>query len=123
MPQDCQLTVRSRDIPAWADLTDDAKKVAIRLMEIYAGFAEHTDHYAGELLDALEEMGVLDNTLVFYIAGDNGASAEGLVTGTYNENLTLNYVADTLENILAHYDDLGTVAAYNHYPVGWAHAM
>ena len=77
----------------------------------------------GRFVDALEEMGVLDNTLVFYIAGDNGASAEGLITGTYNEMLTLNYVPDTVENILAHYDDLGTVAAYNHYPVGWAHAM
>ena len=123
VPQDCQLTARSKGIPAWADLTDDAKKVATRLMEIYAGFAEHTDHYAGVFLDALEEMGVLDNTLVFYIAGDNGASAEGRSHGTYNEMLTLNYRDDTVENILAHYDDLGTVAAYNHYPVGWAHAM
>ena len=92
-------------------------------MEIYAGFAEHTDYHAGRFVDALEEMGILDNTLIFYIAGDNGASAEGLMTGTYNEMLTLNYVPDTVENILAHYDDLGTVAAYNHYPVGWAHAM
>ena len=123
VPQDCQLTARSEGIPAWADLDADAKKAAARLMEIYAGFAEHTDHYAGVFLDALEGMGVLDNTLVFYIAGDNGASAEGLITGTYNEMLTLNHVADTIDNILAHYDDLGTVGAYNHYPVGWAHAM
>ena len=123
VPQDCQLTARSKGIPAWADLTDDAKKVATRLMEIYAGFAEHTDHYAGVFLDALEEMGMLDNTLLFYIAGDNGASAEGTVTGVYNEVLTLNYIQDSVENVLAHYDDLGTVAAYNHYPIGWAHAM
>jgi len=123
VPQDCQLTARSKGIPAWTDLTDDAKKVAARLMEVYAGFAEHTDHYAGVFLDALETMGVLDNTLVFYIAGDNGASPEGTVTGTYNEMLTLNYHDDTVENILAHYDDLGTVATYNHYPIGWAHAM
>ena len=123
VPQDCQLTTRSEGIPAWTELDDDAKKVATRLMEIYAGFAEHTDYHAGRFVDALEEMGMLDNTLIFYIAGDNGASAEGLMTGTYNEMLTLNYVADTVENILAHYDDLGTVAAYNHYPVGWAHAM
>ena len=123
VPQDCQLTTRSEGIPAWSELDDDAKKVATRLMEIYAGFAEHTDYHAGRFVDALEEMGILDNTLIFYIAGDNGASAEGLMTGTYNEMLTLNYVPDTVENILAHYDDLGTVAAYNHYPVGWAHAM
>ncbi len=123
VPQDCQLTTRSAGIPAWDSLDSDTKKVAARLMEIYAGFAEHTDHYAGVFLDALEGMGVLDNTLVFYIAGDNGASPEGLKMGVYNEMLTLNYVADTLENMLAHYDDLGTVRAYNHYPIGWAHAM
>ena len=123
VPQDCQLTERSKGIPAWDELTDDARKVAARLMEVYAGFAEHTDYYAGVFLDALEEMGVLDNTLVFYIAGDNGASAEGLISGSYNEMITLNYLADSIESVLAHYDDLGTVAAYNHYPVGWAHAM
>ncbi len=123
VPQDCQLTRRSEGIPAWTELSDDARKVAVRLMQIYAGFAEHTDYHAGRFLDALEAMEVLDNTLVFYIAGDNGASAEGLVTGSYNEMLTLNYLEDSVENILAHYDDLGTVAAYNHYPVGWAHAM
>ena len=123
VPQNCQLTERSKGIPAWAELTDDARKVAARLMEVYAGFAEHTDHYAGVFLDALKEMGVLDNTLVFYIAGDNGASAEGLISGSYNEMITLNYLADSIESVLAHYDDFGTVAAYNHYPVGWAHAM
>lgn len=123
VPQSCKLTARSEGIPAWADLTDDEKTVAARLMEIYAGFAEHTDYHAGRFLDTLEALEVLDNTLIFYIAGDNGASAEGLITGSFNEMLTLNYVADTIENILAHYDDLGTVRAYNHYPVGWAHAM
>ena len=98
VPQDCQLTARSEGIPAWTDLTDDERKVApTRLMEMYAGFAEHTDYHAGLFLDALEGMDVLDNTLVFYIAGDNGASAEGRVTGTYNEMLTINYVKDTVE--------------------------
>ena len=123
VPQDCQLTARSEGIPAWDDLTDDERKVATRLMEVYAGFAEHTDYHAGRFLDALEEMGVLDETLVFYIAGDNGASAEGLVSGTYNEMMTLNYLDPSLDEVLAHYDDIGTVRAYNHYPVGWAHAM
>lgn len=124
VPEDCQLTTRSREIPAWADLDDDAKKVATRLMEVYAGFAEHTDYYAGQFLDALEKMGVLDNTLVFYIAGDNGASAEGLEPGSFNEMITLNYLpSPAAEDLLARYDDFGTVRAYNHYPVGWAHAM
>jgi arylsulfatase A-like enzyme len=123
VPQDCQLTARPKEIRAWDELTGDEQRAAVRLMEVYAGFAEHTDHYAGEFLDALEEIGVLDNTLVFYIAGDNGASAEGVRNGVYNEMLTINYVEDTVENILAHYDDIGTIKAYNHYPVGWAHAM
>jgi len=123
VPKDAELTARSEGIPAWTELTDDARKVAARLMEIYAGFAEHTDEHAGRFVDALQAMGVLDNTLVIYIAGDNGASAEGLITGTYNEMLTINYVPDTVENILTHMDDLGTAKAYNHYPVGWAHAM
>ena len=101
VPQDCQLTARSEGIPAWADLTDDERKVATRLMEIYAGFAEHTDEHAGRFLDALETMGVLDNTLVFYIAGDNGASAEGRETGSYNEMLTLNYIDESIDTILA----------------------
>jgi arylsulfatase A-like enzyme len=123
VPQDCQLTARSEGIPAWADQTDDERKVAARLMEVYAGFAEHTDYHAGRFLDGLEAMGILDNTLVFYMAGDNGASAEGSYIGKYNEMMSINYVNDTIENLLSHMEDFGTVNAYNHYPVGWAHAM
>lgn len=123
VPQDTQLTARTEGVKAWDQLTADEQRVAARLMEIYAGFAEHTDYHAGRFLDALENMEVLDNTLFIYIAGDNGASAEGGLAGTYNELLSFNGVADTTENILAHLDDLGTVRAYNHYPVGWAHAM
>ena len=123
VPQDAQLTARSQGIPAWTELTADERKVATRLMEVYAGFAEHTDEYAGRFLDALQGMNVLDNTLVFYMAGDNGASAEGTRTGTYNEMITINYAKDAAENPLSHYDDFGTIKAYNHYPVGWAHAM
>ncbi len=123
VPQDCRLTDRPKDIRAWDELIDDEKKAAVRLIEVYAGFAEHTDYYTGVFLDALEEIGVLDNSLVFYIAGDNGASAEGVRNGVYNEMLTLNFVEESIEHILAHYDDIGTVQAYNHYPVGWAHAM
>ena len=123
VPEDCQLTARPEEVMAWTDLTGDEQKAAARLMEIYAGFAEHTDHHAGRFMDALQALGVLDDTLFVYMAGDNGASPEGDQLGTYNELLTLNGVEDTAQNILDHYDDLGTVAAYNHYPVGWAHAM
>ena len=89
------------------------------------GIRDSTDYHAGLLVDALEEMGVLDNTLLVYMAGDNGASAEGTLTGTTNEMITLNGVvgAETLEFKLDHLDVIGTPMAYNHVPVGWAHAM
>jgi arylsulfatase A-like enzyme len=106
-------------------MTADEQRLATRLMETYAGFAEHTDYHAGLLVTALEEMGVLDNTLVIYMAGDNGASAEGMPTGTTNEMITLNGAvgSETLAYKLEHIDLIGTPMAYNHYPVGWAHAM
>ena len=123
VPAEAQLTARSEGIPAWDELTDDERRVATRLMEVYAGFAEHTDEHAGRFLDALRDMDVLDNTLVIYISGDNGASAEGGLRGKFNEMTTLNYVYETTDELLAHLDDFGTIRAYNHYPVGWAHAM
>ena len=123
VPPDTQLTARSEGIKAWDELSADEKHLATRLMETYAGFAEHTDHHAGRLIDALENMGVLDNTLVIYIAGDNGASAEGTQSGTFNEMITLNGLGVPIEEQLAHIDDIGTPNSYNHYPIGWAHAM
>ncbi len=120
---DTVLASRPEEVKPWAELTDDERRLAARLMEAYAGFAEHTDFHAGRLVDAIEAMGVLENTLIFYIAGDNGASAEGGLTGTFNEMVRLNGVGVGLEEELAHFDDIGTVMSYNHYPVGWAHAM
>lgn len=123
VPQDCTLTERHKEIPAWDSLNEDEKKVAARLMEAYAGFAEHTDEQVGRVISLLEEMNALDNTLIFYILGDNGASGEGGIHGSVNELAALNNFPDTTENILEHLDDIGTPKAYNHYPVGWAHAM
>jgi arylsulfatase len=123
VPESTQLTAPPEGLKPWDQLSADEKKVASRLMEIYAGFAEHTDAQAGRFLDALQELGVLDDTLVIYIAGDNGASAEGTLTGTSNELATLNSVGDSVEHMLEIIDDLGTVMAYNHYPIGFAHAM
>ncbi len=123
VPQDCVLSERSQEIPAWDSLNENEKTTAARLMEAYAGFAEHTDHQVGRLLTTLEEIAALDNTLIFYILGDNGASGEGGITGSVNEMAALNNSPDTTENILNHLDDIGTPMAYNHYPVGWAHAM
>jgi arylsulfatase len=94
-------------------------------MEVYAGFLEHTDHHVGHLIDAIEDLGVLDDTLVYYIVGDNGASAEGTINGSFNEMLIFNgaYDLETPEFVAAHIEEIGTPTAYNHYAVGWAHAM
>ena len=125
VPEDAVLTDRHDEIPAWDDMPADLKAVLARQMEIYAGFLEHTDHHIGRLVGALEELEVLDNTLVFYIIGDNGASAEGNINGSFNEYLFFNGAAamETPEFLAAHIDQFGTPAAYNHFSVGWAHAM
>ena len=106
-------------------MPDDLKPVLARQMEVYAGFLEHTDHHIGRLIDALADLGILDDTLVYYIIGDNGASAEGTLNGTFNELVVLNGAADleTPEFMVSRIDDFGTPRAYNHYAVGWAHAM
>ena len=94
-------------------------------MEVYAGFLEHTDHHVGRLIDALADLDVLDDTLIYVIIGDNGASAEGTLNGTFNEMISLNGAAalETPEFMAARIDKFGTPEAYNHYAVGWAHAM
>jgi arylsulfatase A-like enzyme len=125
IPADAVLTERPAEIPAWDDMPDALKPVLARQMEVYAGFMEHTDYHAGRLLDALAELDLLDDTLVYCMIGDNGASAEGTTQGTFNEMLMLNGAAalETTEFMTSHIDDFGTPAAYNHYAVGWAHAM
>jgi arylsulfatase A-like enzyme len=125
IPADAELTARHDEIPAWDDMPDDLKPVLARQMEIYAGFMEHTDHHVGRLIDSLAELEILDDTLVYYIVGDNGASAEGTITGAFNEYLSLNGAAalETTEFMASKVEDFGTPRAYNHYAVGWAHAM
>jgi arylsulfatase A-like enzyme len=125
IPADAELTARPEEIPAWDDMPDELKPVLARQMEVYAGFLEHTDHHLGRLIDALADLEVLDDTLVYYVIGDNGASAEGTVNGTFNELLTLNgaLALETTEFMAARIDKFGTPEAFNHYAVGWAHAM
>ena len=96
------------------------KPVLARQMEVYAGFLEHTDHHVGRLIDTLRDLGILDNTLIFVIIGDNGASAEGSLQGTFNEMVTLTGFGhlETAEFLSAKIDELGGVEAYNHYAVG-----
>ena len=125
IPADAELTPRHEEIPAWDEMPEELKPVLRRQMEVYAGFLEFTDHHVGRLLDALEDLGVLENTLVYYIIGDNGASAEGTLNGTYNEMINFNGAAalETPEFMIERLDDFGGPDSYNHYAVGWAHAM
>jgi len=125
VPSDCQLTARHKEIPAWEEMPAALKPVLTRQMEIYAGFLEYTDHHVGRLVDSVQKLGLLDDTLIYYIIGDNGASAEGTLNGTYNEMINFNGAAalETPEFLLARLDKLGGPESYNHYAVGWAHAM
>jgi arylsulfatase len=125
IPADADLTDRPAEIQAWADVADDLKPILARQMEVYAGFLEHTDHHIGRLFDTLGDLGILDDTLIFCIVGDNGASAEGTPNGTFNELISLNGAAafETTEFMAGHIDEFGGPDAYNHYAVGWAHAM
>jgi arylsulfatase len=125
VPADAELTPRHDEIPAWDDMPDELKPVLARGMETYAGFLEHTDAQVGRLIGTLEDLGVLDSTLVYYIVGDNGASAEGTVNGTFNEMANFNGMAalETPEFLRARIDEIGSPTSYNHYAVGWAWAM
>ena len=106
-------------------MPDELKPVLARQMEVYAGFLEHTDHHVGRIIDALEELEVLDDTLIYYIIGDNGASAEGTMNGAFNEMANFNGMAEleTTEFMLSKMDEFGSPSSYNHYSVGWAWAM
>jgi arylsulfatase A-like enzyme len=125
VPPDAELTRRHDEIPSWDEMPDELKPVLARQMELYAGFLEQTDHEVGRVIDAIDGLGVLDDTLIYYIIGDNGASAEGTVNGCFNEMTTLNGMPgiETPEFLLSKIDDFGTPNAYNHYAVGWAHAL
>jgi arylsulfatase A-like enzyme len=125
VPADAELTPRHEQIPAWDEMPEELKPVLRRQMEVYAAFLEHTDHYVGRLLDALEDLEILEDTLVYYIIGDNGASAEGTMNGTYNEMINFNGAAalETPEFLTSHLDDWGGPDSYPHYSVAWAHAM
>ena len=125
IPADAELTPRNPLISAWDDMPDDLKPVLARQMEVYAGFLEHTDHHVGTVIDAIEDLGILDNTLIYLIIGDNGASAEGTMNGAFNEMANFNGMAalETPEFMRSKMDEFGSPSSYNHYSVGWAWAM
>ena len=93
IPADAELTARHVEIPAWDEMPDELKPVLAREMEVYAGFLEHVDYHVGRLIDVIDDLGVLDNTIVYYIIGDNGASAEGTLNGAFNELANFNGMA------------------------------
>jgi arylsulfatase len=125
IPANAVLTDRPAEILAFDDMPEPLKPILRREMEIYAGFLEHTDHHVGRLFDALKDLEALDDTLVYYIFGDNGASAEGTPNGCFNEIAVLNGMGalETPEFLMSKIDDFGGPEASNHYAVGWAHAM
>lgn len=125
IPENSVLTPRHEQIPAWDKMPEDLKPVLRRQMEVYAGFLEYTDYHIGRLIDSLEKIHQLEDTLIYYIIGDNGASAEGTLNGTFNEMINFNGAAaiETPEFLSARIDQFGGPQSYNHYAVGWAHAM
>jgi arylsulfatase len=124
VPANTDLSKRPEQIPAWVSLSADQKRLYARMMEVYASALSYADNQIGRLLEEVEQSGQRDNTLIFFIMGDNGASAEGSLQGTTNEVATAgNGVKEDLPFLLSQIDNLGGPLTYNHYPVGWAHAM
>jgi arylsulfatase A-like enzyme len=118
---DAELPPRDPDVPVWESLSADQKRLYARFMEVFAAFLSHTDHHFGRILDTLEKIGELDNTLIMIIS-DNGASAEGGPVGSFNEMFFFNSVQENFEDNLARIDELGGPSSYNHYPWGWTWA-
>ena len=122
IPANAKLTPRPEQIPAWDSFDEKTQKLLALEMENYAGFLEYTDREVGRVVDAIEEIGKLKNTLVIYIVGDNGASAEGSLTGTCNEFSNLNGIPLSIEDNLKCSDNWGNPGTSPHYAVGWAWA-
>jgi arylsulfatase len=120
VPAGTKLAPKPEAIKDWATLIADEKKLFARQMEVFAGFGEYADTEVGRLIQAIDATGQLDNTLVFYIVGDNGASAEGGMNGLFNEYTYFNGVQETVQDILKHYEELGGATTYPHYAAGWA---
>ena len=121
MPEGTDLAPRPPWVPEWESLTDDERRGAARMMEVFAGFLTHTDHHLGRLLDFLRATGELDDTLVVVLS-DNGASAEGGKYGTFNENFIFSGLPHDQERTMELLPELGGPSSYGHYPWGWAYA-
>lgn len=122
LPKSTDLTPRPASIPAWDDQTADAKRLYAKQMEVFAGFLAHTDYHIGQLLDNIKQTPGMENTMIVYIVGDNGASAEGSLTGTTNNIMTQNGFPDNVESQLPGINELGGPKFENHYAVPWSWA-
>lgn len=122
LPEGTQLTAKPDWVPEWNSLSTEQKKLYSRLMENFAGYFAFTDHEIGRLLDSVKELPDTDNTLIIFIAGDNGASSEGGPDGTVNEIKGLSGIKVTIEETLEKYDEIGDPTTEPHYPIGWAWA-
>ena len=120
VPPGTTLAAKPEAIKDWDKLTADEQKLFARQMEVFAGFGEYCDYEIGRLFDAIGEVGQLDNTLIFYILGDNGTSAEGGMSGMFNEMTYFNGVKETVQDMLKHYDEWGGPGTYPHMAAGWA---
>ena len=107
IPQNAKLANKPADIKDWAKLTPDEQRLFARQMEVYAAFAAHTDHEIGRVVKAIEDMGEMDNTMILYLVGDNGASAEGGMNGMFNEMTYFNGVPETVPDMLKNIDKWG----------------
>ena len=123
IPQNAVLTPRPDSLPAWDTLNADQKRLYERMMEVFAAYGNQVDHEVGRVLDYVKTLPDADNTLIIYIVGDNGASAEGGFDGTLNENAFFNAYLMNYKEILGRIDEIGTEKHFNHFPAGWAHAM
>ncbi|MGV1006761.1 MAG: arylsulfatase, partial [Candidatus Nanopelagicales bacterium] len=121
LPATAELSAADPDVADWESLSADERCLYSRMMEVFAGFLEHTDHYIGELIQFLKDLGEYDNTVIMLVS-DNGSSAEGGPTGSVNELRFFNNVADTVEEGLARIDEIGGPTVFNHFPWGWTHA-
>jgi len=122
IPQNAKLTAWPKDLPQWDTLSAEAKKLYIRQAEVYAAYLAYTDHEIGRVIQAVQDVGKLDNTLIIYISGDNGASPEGTLHGLYSEFAVLNGVHPTVAENMKFYDAWGTDQTYPHFAVPWAWA-
>ena len=123
VPKDTKLTARSKGLPAWDSLNADQKRLYARMMEVFAAYGAHCDHELGRVVDAVKQLPDANNTLIIYIAGDNGASAEGGLEGSLCENAFFNGFAEKWQDNLKAIDELGGPKHFNHFPSAWAHAM